>query len=42
MIIKKAFEGSGLDLKFVVDGKEAIAYLKTNDPEVVLLDWNLP
>jgi len=42
MLIKRAFDGKGHNVVFVGDGREAIAYLKTQPVDLVLLDLNLP
>jgi DNA-binding response OmpR family regulator len=41
-IFAKAMEMAGFDVKTITDGGEALLYLKTTTPEVVVLDLHLP
>lgn len=42
LFVKRAFRGMGVNIVFVNDGRSALEYLKDNDPDIVLLDWNIP
>jgi len=41
-IFAKALEMAGFEVKAITDGGEALQYLKTTTPEVIVLDLHLP
>lgn len=42
MIIKRVLSAYDLSVDFVNDGRAAIEYLKEHDPDICIIDWNMP
>lgn len=40
--MKNLFEGTEHDLRHAYDGKEAVEQVKNEQPDIVLLDWEMP